>query len=210
MRRTHRLLYGQYLLEESFLNRPPVACPCPEHLPCSDRPHTGKAYRHRYPPWNRHHHTDAHRQAASVSLSLTLSCRAKSAGSLCISSVSALPPSETPAPRCLVVLRHLLLNTYKGQGCHCSTRLPVLSDLELELFLGGPWTRQGQVLVVYVTSSVSPPPRGKSVELVLQKIHHKQVSTSAMPCAKVRRRGVQAAYIDVSPMLYQSSAPLTS
>ncbi|XP_067113711.1 uncharacterized protein C3orf20 homolog [Osmerus mordax] len=136
--------------------------------------------------------------------------RAKSAGSLCMSSRSALHRSETPAPPCLVVLRHLLLNTYKGQGCHCSTRLPALSDLELELFLGGPWARPGQVIVVYVTSSVCPPPRGQSAEQVLQTIHHKQVSTSAMPCAKSSRNPFRLVKydLDTATHLTQTAVPV--
>eukprot|EP00063_Salmo_salar_P047650 XP_014022485.1 PREDICTED: uncharacterized protein C3orf20-like [Salmo salar] len=138
--------------------------------------------------------------------------RAKSAGLPCISSLSALSPSETPP--CPVVLRLLLLHSSQTpptpQGCHCSTRLPLLSDLELELFLRAPWAPRGHILVIYVTSSLCPPPRARNVEVILRRVHHRQVHASANPCAKSSQDPFRLVKYDTdtATRLTQSSLPV--
>ncbi|CAB1315082.1 unnamed protein product [Coregonus sp. 'balchen'] len=138
--------------------------------------------------------------------------RAKSAGLPCFSSLSALSPSETPP--CPVVLRLLLLHSSQTpptpQGCHCSTRLPLLSDLELELFLRAPWAPRGHILVVYVTSSLCPPPRGRNVEVILRRVHHRQVHASTNPCAKSSQDPFRLVKYDTdtATRLTQSSLPV--
>ncbi|XP_055725369.1 uncharacterized protein C3orf20 homolog [Salvelinus fontinalis] len=134
--------------------------------------------------------------------------RAKSAGLPC---VSALSPSETPpCPAVLRLLLHSSQTPPTPQGCHCSTRLPLLSDLELELFLRAPWAPRGHILVIYVTSSLCPPPRARNVEVILRRVHHRQVHASANPCAKSSQDPFRLVKYDTdtATRLTQSSLPV--
>ncbi|XP_076870663.1 uncharacterized protein C3orf20-like isoform X2 [Brachyhypopomus gauderio] len=89
--------------------------------------------------------------------------------------------SHSPCP---AVLRLVALNMWEEQSCHCSMRLPLVTDLELDVFLQSSKTVQSQTLVLYVMSSLHPTITSQRVEAELQRLHHQQVYQSSTPCIK--------------------------